>query len=123
MRYDTPIIRKAVLLALEEALDLTIPPSVLNSSEPNLEYDFHNPRPELEVTIRIAPVGELAADLPIDSSIRNIKDCITQAGVPRRDLTHTHSSLRPRTAVHDSRSSKCAAPTHSPRPNTIPRNP
>lgn len=87
LRYDTAIIRKAVLLALEETLDLTFPSTILDSQDPNLEYEFHSPRSDLDVTISVTPVGELAADLPIDSSIRNTKDRITQAAAPRRDLT------------------------------------
>ncbi|MFE3170063.1 RNaseH domain-containing protein [Amycolatopsis sp. NPDC059090] len=120
LRYDTAVIRKAVLLALEEALDLTFPSSVLDAQDPNLEYEFHRPRPELDVTIRVAPVGELAADLPIDSSIRNTKDRIAQAAAPRRDLARAQfaptEDIRARFAIIEMRGPDAfPTPEHDPK--------
>jgi hypothetical protein len=118
--YDTPTMRKLLLLALEEALDLTFPSTVLNSPDPTLDDEFTTAHAELEVTVRISPVGELAADLPIDSTIRTKKDRIAHASAPRRDLARARFTAaddgRARFAIIEMRDADAyPTPEHDPK--------
>ncbi|MEU8974728.1 RNaseH domain-containing protein [Streptomyces monashensis] len=89
--WDTTVMRDELITTLHEALGAAAPhpPQGLGT---NSRHEYVLETGDIPVTIGTQPVGEIAAPLQVDNTIKNRKDRVRKATAPRRD--HTIERLR-----------------------------
>ncbi|WP_169336104.1 RNaseH domain-containing protein [Actinopolyspora halophila] len=82
--HDDGPMRSEILHALGTTLDISIPPETMHPQTPNHSTDLTFPGEHLTITLRLRPVGRIAAALTINQDLKYRADRIAAAARERR---------------------------------------